>query len=239
MGHIAPTLEEWKDLYEAAKLFKNMAPWRWMVDADVFGIEDPESGEIGYCCVMGALGEVLGLVVYIGSEGLSLFQEIQSGKTSSEEDDVHLRQKCLAIIFEDREMLDKQDLNVIKTLGLKFRGRQSWPCFRSHRPGYVPWFLTGSEARYLNLALRYTMLIAEKVLESALNRAESQYVVGMYQTRMEGCLAREVGEAGSIRQEGVTAPLSNELRMARIKGRAEHVGDAWEVDFFLAPLNGR
>lgn len=239
MGYTAPTLEEWRDLYEAAKLFKKMAPWRWMVDAAVFGIEDPESGEVGYCCVMGALGEVLGLVVYIGSEGLSLFQEIQSGKTSPEKDDVHLRQKCLAIIFEDREMLDKPDLNVIKTLGLKFRGRQSWPCFRSHRPGYVPWFLTGSEARYLNLALRYTMLIAEKVLEKhdlLKPSVKGQYRVAYVSTDGDRAVWGEKwAKPAPYRQDAIT-PVVDELRIARVKGRAEQVGDEWEVDFFFAPL---
>jgi hypothetical protein len=42
---------------------------------------------------------------------------------------------------------------VIKELGLKFRGRQEWPMFRSYRPGYLPWYLEAPEARTLTYAL--------------------------------------------------------------------------------------
>lgn len=239
MDQATPTPEEWRDLYEAAKLLKQMAPWRWMVDADIFGIEDPESGEIGYCCVMGALGEVLGLVVYIGSEGLSLFQEIQSGKISAETEDIHLRQRCLAVIFDDREMLEKKDLDLIKTLGLKFRGRQAWPSFRSHRPGYVPWFLTGSEARYLSLVLRYTVMIAEKIRESEnllKPPKKGQYRVA-YISKDGGKAAwREKWSRPALYEPEAMLPIVDELRMARIKGNTAQVADAWEVDFFFAPL---
>jgi hypothetical protein len=239
MGQAAPTLDEWRDLYEAAKLFKELAPWQWMVDADVFGIEDPESGEIGYSCIMGALGEVLGLVVYLGSEGLSLFQEIQSGKISPENEDIHLRQKCLALIFDDREMLDKEDLDLIKALGLKFRGRRSWPCFRSHRPGYVPWFLSGTEARYLSLALRYTMLIAEKIIENRdllKSHRKGEYRVAFVAREGGKAVWREKWSKPVPYQRKAAAAMVDELRMARIKGHTEQVGDAWEVDFFFAPL---
>lgn len=239
MGQTAPTLEEWKDLYEAAKLFRKMGPWRWMVDADIFGIEDPESGEVGYCCVMGALGDVLGLVVYIGSEGLSFFEEIQSGRISAENEDIHLRQKCLVIIFDDREVLDKQDLNLIRKLGLKFRGRQAWPSFRSHRPGYVPWFLNGSEARYMSLAMRYTMMIAEKVRESQdllKPPKKGEYRVAYVSKVGNKAVWQEKWLRPAPYHQEMMLPMVDEVRMARIKGSTEQIGDAWEVDFFFAPL---
>jgi hypothetical protein len=239
MDQRAPTQEEWKDLYEAAKLFKQMAPWRWMVDADVFGIEDPETGEIGYCCVMGALGEVLGLVVYIGAEGLALFQEIESGKISPENEDIHLRQRCLVVIFDDREVLDKRDLSLIKSLGLKFRGRQAWPSFRSHRPGYVPWLLDGSEARYLSLALRYTMMVAEKILENEhllKPPKKGQYRVAYISTDDGKAVWQEKWSKPAPYQAEPMLPMVDELRLARIKSNTKQMGDAWEVDFFFAPL---
>ena len=32
-----PSLHEWKALYEAAIEFKELAPWDWMHDTDIFG----------------------------------------------------------------------------------------------------------------------------------------------------------------------------------------------------------
>ena len=51
-----------------------------MSDSHVFGVQNPDDGENGYCCVLGSLGEVYGLVVYLGSVGLEQHQRMQSGK---------------------------------------------------------------------------------------------------------------------------------------------------------------
>lgn len=138
MANNDPTMDDWKDLFQATKMFKELAPWEWMEDSKVFGIENPEDGKIGYCCVMGALGEVLGLLVYFGSEGLALYEGLQSGKITVEDEDLFAKQNCLAITFDDRDILDKEDLAIIKALGLKFRGRQAWPSFEVTFPALCP-----------------------------------------------------------------------------------------------------
>lgn len=47
----APTLEEFRRLYETAIAFKQDAPWEWMTEDKVFGIRDPETGQIGYASI--------------------------------------------------------------------------------------------------------------------------------------------------------------------------------------------
>ena len=42
--------------------------------------------------------------------------------------------------FEDRGHLQKEDRDVIKKLGLKFRGANSWPMFRNYAPECSPGF---------------------------------------------------------------------------------------------------
>jgi hypothetical protein len=147
------SLSVWKNLYDAALAFANIEPWGWMSDIDVFGVRNPEDGEIGYCCVLGELGEVLGLVVYLGTEGLEQHRKIQSGKLHAGSPDFIYNQHCLTAWFGDRSELDKTDLKIAKQLGLKFHGSNAWPQFRSFQPGYYPWHLTESEARYLTLCL--------------------------------------------------------------------------------------
>ena len=150
----------WKNLYDAALAFRDIAPWEWMSDSDVFGVQNPEDGEIGYCCVLGELGEVLGLVVYLGTEGLEQHRDIQSGKLHADSPEFIYRQHCLTAWFSDRSELDKTDLKVIKQLGLKFHGNKAWLQFRSFKPGYYPWHLTESEARFLSLCLEQTREVA-------------------------------------------------------------------------------
>lgn len=40
-----PSLQEWKKLYETAAVFKELKPWQWMWDSDLFAMENPENGE--------------------------------------------------------------------------------------------------------------------------------------------------------------------------------------------------
>ena len=140
-----PNLEELRKLYAAAIEFKELAPWNWMRDNNLFGVMNPENGEVGYCCVMGAIGEHFALGVYLGSEGLASLVKISSGVNYGDAEDALCIQKCLMASFEDRKYVQENDVNQIKDLGLNFRGKNEWPLFRNHSPGFVPWYLSGSE----------------------------------------------------------------------------------------------
>ena len=157
------SLAVWNNHYVAAEAFRNIACWEWMSDADVFGVKDPDSGETGYCCVLGALGEVHGLVVYLGRAGLEQHRKIQSGKVRAGSPDFAYSQSCLTAWFGHRGELDSTDLKVVKDLDLKFRGHDVWPQFRSLQPGYVPWYLSENEARFLTLCLEQACQVAAYV----------------------------------------------------------------------------
>ena len=46
-----PTLDHWKRLYELAAEIKKLAPWRWMQEADLFAVQNPDTGENGFFCI--------------------------------------------------------------------------------------------------------------------------------------------------------------------------------------------
>ena len=59
-----PTKDEWRKLYELAGQVKVLAPWEWMFEDEIFGVQDPETGVTGFVSVMGTAGEHLGVALY-------------------------------------------------------------------------------------------------------------------------------------------------------------------------------
>jgi len=239
MENLSPSLKDWQDLYNTATEFKKIACWNWMYDSDVFGVQNPESGKIGYCCVLGNLGETFALAVYLGTDGLAGYLKMQSGEVLSGDVQVLHMQKCLMASFEDRKFLTKPDLQIIKELGLKFRGRNSWPLFRSYRPGYFPWYLTKDEANFLTLALQQTIEIAQRFKEDEdflTPPQDNLYLVRVTVGKGETLDWRnEWLEPSPLQEEEVKAKPIDEVRLERIKKAASRQQGIWEVDFFYAP----
>lgn len=163
MTEPSPTLAEWRRLYQLAGEVKELSPWVWMDETNVFGLQNPETGETGFVSVMGALGEHYGISLYLGARGLYGFWRMQDQGDLTANPQIFFEVPQLQASWEDREELEKQDRDLIKELGLKFRGRQSWPHFRSYRPGYFPWHLEAAEARFLALALEQLLDVAPRI----------------------------------------------------------------------------
>jgi hypothetical protein len=70
MAENPPTMEEWRELYEAVVRVKELSPWEWMTETDVFAVQNPETDELGFVSVMGMLGEHYAMSLYLGPEGI-------------------------------------------------------------------------------------------------------------------------------------------------------------------------
>lgn len=164
-GPVVPTLDEWRKLYALADQVKALVPWQWMEETDVFGVKNPETGELGFVSVMGMLGEHLSITVYRGARAIDEFWHIQNDETYfSPEHIIEVPQVQLS--FEDRSELDGDDRAVLKLLRLSYRGTQSWPMFRSFQPGYAPWYVDSAEARLLTWVLQQVLEVAPRFKES-------------------------------------------------------------------------
>ena len=238
MSDLSPSLRDWKALYEAAIEFKKVECWNWMWDSDVFGVKNPATGEIGYCCILGRLGVYFGLAVYLGTEGLKGFLKLQLGDVPESGIDKFMLQKCLMASFKDRAALNKPDLELIKKLGLKFRGRKEWPLFRSHLPGYHPWYLTGEEARFLTLVLQQVVEVALRFKEDQdmLEPLGGDYVfVRVPEKEKDEWRWRDDWLKPSlIEEEEIMAEPVDEVRLERLKETARREQSAWEIDYFYS-----
>jgi hypothetical protein len=232
-----PSVQEWHMLYRAAIDFWQIQPWNWVNDTDLFGVKNPENDEIGYCCIVGALGEFLGLVVYLGTEGLESYLKTQMSE--SPEEDVFGTAKCLVASSEDRKFLQKPDHEVIKKLGLKFRGAKSWPLFRVYEPGYYPWYLNRPQVFFLTHALQQAadVSLRLKVNRNLLTNSEkTKYLVRVPEQSGPDLRWKDKWlSPASLERAKDEAPVLDEIRLQRIKNRGFRPGGIWEVDFFHFP----
>lgn len=164
MEEKAPTLKEWRQLYQLAGEIKELHPWENMFEYDIFGVKDPQSGELAFVSIMGSLGEHLAIAAYLGIRGLTQFWSMQeSGPNISMDAFTQVYQ--LQLSFEDRNILLPQDRKIIKQLGLAFRGKNSWPLFRSYLPGYFPWLFNLDEARFFVHILEQALNVIPRYME--------------------------------------------------------------------------
>jgi hypothetical protein len=228
-----PTLEEWAKLYESAIEFKKIAPWDWMWDADLFGVQNPDTKEIGYCCILGKLGEVYGLVAYLGSAGLESYFEMQHFNNKTDKAEIFFKQKCLTVTFNDREYLESEDLKVIKTLGLKFRGRNEYPQLRSQLPGFMPWFITKDEGLFLNMAILQAIDIALRFKKDPTLLAESEkskYLVRVPKISGNELIWSDAWLKPEPWQKSISLPSIDEPRLRKINASISSKLKTWEVD---------
>ena len=233
---ITPGIREWRRLYESAVRIKEISPWEWMTETDVFGVRSPESGELGFVSVMGLLGEHYAVSLYLGSEGIHGFLDLQEmGPFADPGALIQIPQ--IQASFENREELDKRDREVIKELGLKFRGRNAWPMFRSYHPSLFPWFLDAGEVRFLSLALEQLADVAPRFREdsSLLEPSDGESYL-LRAARQEG--GKRLWEDVSMGVPPLDAPpIVVEMDASKIEnlGRLSRGEVRLEVDFFMIP----
>jgi len=240
MEEIKPSIDDWKSLYEVAIEFKKLECWNWMSDSDIFGIQNPYDNEIGYCCVLGKNEEFFGLVVYIGTEGLKAYLMVKEGEFSPGSIESLIAQKCLTISYEDRQVLTDKDRDVIKELGLKFRGRKEWPFFRTYDPGYHPWYLNKTQVLYLTLVI-------QKAIEIAIEfKKDSKYLGSKEGNKVPVWIPKKTDSDWTWENKLVEVKIPRGIVMVfaelekvavdHIKSVIKGKGNPWEIDSIVVPI---
>lgn len=156
-------------LFEKALAYRKTKLWDHLYDSQLFAVKHTD-GTIGYCCVMGNIGELLALAVYPGQKGLDSYRMLHDmdGKSLF---DFHERmhgQYCAMVSFQNKAELNSWDLELVERcreqLGVQFRGKLSYPQFEIFRPGYERWMLEDeADQRHLLEALDAAIEVAERL----------------------------------------------------------------------------
>ena len=155
------SLDLWRELYQAAASYQLLAPWQWMDDTHVLGVNN-EHG-VRLASVLGNLGELFGLASYRGSAGANFLLRLRRGEFAPENPDARFYQDALLVDFVPRKDLRKEERAIVQQIAFQppVRKPTLFPQFQSHKPGYTPWFIDEAEAPLLLDDLRKVVRFAE------------------------------------------------------------------------------
>lgn len=137
--------EVWRQLYTYADEWVQLKPWEVLWSNDFVALEINE--KTYYCTIMGKLGGCIGVSIYEGEEGYadlcSIAHEYPDQAITQY---MMFEQNCLTFYMGDREEVPKGQKEIIKKLGLKYRGKGHWPYFLSFVPRFYPYEINDQQA---------------------------------------------------------------------------------------------
>jgi len=133
-------------MYELAFQYKGIKLWQQLYDDELFAVRLSD-GAIGYCCVMGMIGEHNALALYVGEEGYQSYCAIRNADQDRMTDqmmgELLTSQNCLQCSFESKDMLSEEELEEVRQYASShqkpLRGKNAFPQFTKYRPGRFPW----------------------------------------------------------------------------------------------------
>lgn len=238
-----PNKSDWTALYQAAITFKETAPWKWIGNEDLFAVENPDNAEMGYCSILGAGGEEFGLGMFLGEDGYHRYIKVISEEVDPENPEnleESIMARSISMLLVDRNTLQKEDHEVIRSLGLRFHGRKAWPFFRAQCPGYVPWFLEKGEARFLTAVLDQALTVANEVRSGTLDWSLQRANLVLTRYYRDGRWLEEWRKAPAPSQKREERADSidavKEVELHLFANQAAKVNESWELDIFVLPI---
>jgi hypothetical protein len=231
MPRAQPPLDRWRHLYDLAVRVRDLAPWQWMEENDVFGVEVPD-GERLFVSVLGGIGQHFAVSAYRGAGGLWDFLDLIADEEMPPERLLEIAQ--LQVSFEDRRMLQREDRDLVKRLGLTFRGPNAWPLFRSFRPACAPWFLEDAELDLVAVVLEQTLDVAPRQRATpALLRenGEERWLVRV--RRPDGVWEDRVEHVPEPPAPAI--PVIMDVALLDTLKRLDHSRATYELDVFMYP----
>src|SRR6476661_6592762 len=105
-----PDIEQWRSLYEAARLFREQAPWDVLKEDTLFAVEVPGGGDALYCSVLGGSDGQAGLIATRGARGLLGYIMLTGGELDADERPTE--QDGLSFLLGHGQLLNDADREV-------------------------------------------------------------------------------------------------------------------------------
>lgn len=237
-GEIPPTFSLLERLYGLASKLYALRPWHLLDESQLVVVRDTAIGETCYCSVMGALGEVLAMHAYIGTESYRLFRKMAAGEIT-DAGEFFASQHSLYVEFVPRADLDGPDRKLLAALGHLVGRAKASPIFRAIRPGFHPWFVTEEEAQTLEECMRAVIVVCSATSTHAdvkyWDQADTYPVV----SRLDGATSEPRYRIELIKTMLPSEPPLpkvhlGEEQLRQLRSRDHAVRGVMELDYFLS-----
>jgi len=239
----------WQRLLDAAYAMRSLAPWRWMTPHQRFAVRHPDTGDVGYACVLGHDGDAPGFAIHLGTAGLAGLGRLLRAPASPDDPlaalELYVAQHCLAVTYDDGP--DDEPLDPEWPPATSPDPGPLRPHFRAHHPGCEPWALAPAEAAFLAIALEQGVAVARRLRRSP-DELEPP-VAGLVPVRvsdltLSGLVWRDAWLWPPASAPSAAPPLEIDARRlaalralpAEPPGPAGGEAASWEADFQLAPI---
>jgi len=234
-------------LYDLAMQYKETKLWKQLYDSELFAVK-LSNGELGYCSVMGELGEHIALGLYVGRDGLDSYRilgESDETRNMLAVREAMVSQSCLQCSFENKDALSPGEIKAAqkyaKSHGLTYRGKKAYPQFLKYRPAHFPWPLKDeADEQLLYEALSAALEIAEKLKKDNkrslgfINDAPYDRTIPLLENAGEG-YRLSLTELPERQEVQYPSPIiEDELLIARLK-KSKKTSPAWECEVIMFP----
>lgn len=158
----SPTQDDWNQLFKEALRFRKLQSWQYMDNEDFFGIEDPVSGELLFCSVMGSAEEYYGLAAYFGFDGLHTLMRSSVEDLSQNDEEIYKMHNIICTFEAWNDLLIEEQIQAEK-YDPKLKEDPMCPGFISYEPGYIPFSLSQTECRLMTTILQQVTTISRNV----------------------------------------------------------------------------
>lgn len=155
--------ELWLGLYEVAEKIQELEPWKYLWDMDLLVYLCQPLNKIFYCSVMGRGGMHKAIAIY-QEEQIHGFFEL--AKNQIPEYMMLNYQECLMCNFMNRQATLPKNREIIKELGLSFRG--TWISFENFEKGYEPSAIDIKQVKIMIEALKNFYMMFRAIIEQGI-----------------------------------------------------------------------
>lgn len=158
------------ELLEASFRYRSDKLWKKLKDSDIFAVKLFD-GQLGYCSVMGELGECIALALYIGNDGWRCLNNIMNADYNAVPFAVLISQSCLQLELTNKCNIPDDIAESVKEYAkehnINLKGKNTYPNFPKFQSYYAPWVITEQkDFQYILEAVRAAAEVSDKLKNS-------------------------------------------------------------------------